>query len=260
MSCRQRQYVHRFQKWGWKKYGNSTVERSNQVSHSSGHGEEDEDEVDEPGRAPQELVQDFQTQRAPIAVRDQTPSEGSRTYVQSVSSSSHNYSAQAPTQHRDYFPRLLTLQEKAPATMHGEPVPTTPSGGDQVLDQAKFIKNPKKSIQDSQSQVSRDKSRARKSTEYDTGEGMEEEEESRGPKRIKYGKTNYDFACPFRKRNPQRFNVISHESCALSSFADFTLLKYVPYHSSVCLIRTQLTSTSQYTDVISKNVTKLQRL
>lgn len=227
MSCRKRQYVHRFQKWGWKKYGNSNVERSNQVFHSSGHGEEGEDEIEEPGPAPQELVQDFWTQRAPTAVTDENPSEESRTCVESASSSGQNYRAQAP-QHRDYFPRPMTLQGKEPETMRAEPVPITPSRRDQVLDQAKFIHNPKESGQDSLSQPSRSTPRARKSTEHDTGEDMEEEEESRRQKRTKYGRLNRKFACPFRKRNPQRFNVMHHTSCALYPFTDFALLKCVP--------------------------------
>jgi hypothetical protein len=33
------------------------------------------------------------------------------------------------------------------------------------------------------------------------------------------------FSCPFRKRNPKRFNVRDYESCALREFTTFTLVK-----------------------------------
>lgn len=35
------------------------------------------------------------------------------------------------------------------------------------------------------------------------------------------------FSCPFRKRNPIRFNVRSHSSCALSDFPSMAHLKWV---------------------------------
>jgi hypothetical protein len=38
------------------------------------------------------------------------------------------------------------------------------------------------------------------------------------------------FSCPFRKRNPVRFNVRDFQSCAVQSFPDFSQLKYVPPH------------------------------
>lgn len=45
------------------------------------------------------------------------------------------------------------------------------------------------------------------------------------PKKLKTGKKSHNFSCPFRKRNPNRFNVREHSSCALNPFADFALLK-----------------------------------
>lgn len=45
------------------------------------------------------------------------------------------------------------------------------------------------------------------------------------PKKLKTGKKSHNFSCPFRKRNPIRFNVRDHTSCALNPFADFALLK-----------------------------------
>lgn len=44
-------------------------------------------------------------------------------------------------------------------------------------------------------------------------------------KKLKTGKKSHNFSCPFRKRNPIRFNVRDHTSCALNPFADFALLK-----------------------------------
>lgn len=38
-------------------------------------------------------------------------------------------------------------------------------------------------------------------------------------------KANMNWSCPFRKRNPMRFNVRDHGACALSRFADIALLK-----------------------------------
>lgn len=34
-----------------------------------------------------------------------------------------------------------------------------------------------------------------------------------------------NFSCPFRKRNPTRFNIRDHGTCALHSFEDFATLK-----------------------------------
>ncbi|KAI3398528.1 hypothetical protein diail_9052 [Diaporthe ilicicola] len=44
-------------------------------------------------------------------------------------------------------------------------------------------------------------------------------------KKLKTGKKDENLSCPFRKRNPIRFNVRAHELCALSSFASLALLK-----------------------------------
>ncbi|KAK7710626.1 hypothetical protein SLS63_012900 [Diaporthe eres] len=44
-------------------------------------------------------------------------------------------------------------------------------------------------------------------------------------KKLKTGKRGGNFSCPFRKRNPIRFNVRDYGSCALNPFADFALLK-----------------------------------
>jgi hypothetical protein len=55
-----------------------------------------------------------------------------------------------------------------------------------------------------------------------------EEDENSSPqqaKKQKTGKRSRNFSCPFRKRNPIRFNVRTHYSCACNSFADFALLK-----------------------------------
>ena len=42
---------------------------------------------------------------------------------------------------------------------------------------------------------------------------------------------NLRLSCPFRKRNPQRFNVRDHHSCAMTYFPKFAELRYV--HSEV---------------------------
>lgn len=39
---------------------------------------------------------------------------------------------------------------------------------------------------------------------------------------------NLRLSCPFRKRNPQRFNVRDHHSCAMTYFPKFAELRYVP--------------------------------
>lgn len=44
-------------------------------------------------------------------------------------------------------------------------------------------------------------------------------------KKQKTGRNGGKLSCPFRKRNPIRFNVRSHPSCALNGFADLALLK-----------------------------------
>lgn len=38
-------------------------------------------------------------------------------------------------------------------------------------------------------------------------------------------RANMNFSCPYRKRNPLRFNVRDHRFCATLSFADMNLLK-----------------------------------
>ncbi|KAI7786199.1 hypothetical protein LA080_004583 [Diaporthe eres] len=44
-------------------------------------------------------------------------------------------------------------------------------------------------------------------------------------KKQKIGRNGGKLSCPFRKRNPIRFNVRDHGSCALNGFADLALLK-----------------------------------
>jgi hypothetical protein len=34
-----------------------------------------------------------------------------------------------------------------------------------------------------------------------------------------------DLSCPYRKRNPRRFNVRDHEECANRSYKDISMLK-----------------------------------
>ncbi|KAI0854790.1 hypothetical protein F4860DRAFT_84505 [Xylaria cubensis] len=43
--------------------------------------------------------------------------------------------------------------------------------------------------------------------------------------RHKKRRTEGDFSCPYRKRNPRRFNVRDHEECANRSYKDFSMLK-----------------------------------
>lgn len=61
----------------------------------------------------------------------------------------------------------------------------------------------------------------------DFGDDLEElqNHSSQKAKKQKTGKRGSNFSCPFRKRNPLRFNVRDHGSCALNPFADFALLK-----------------------------------
>lgn len=62
----------------------------------------------------------------------------------------------------------------------------------------------------------------------DDPDDSSEEVQSNSPqeaKKRKTGRNGGKLSCPFRKRNPLRFNVRSHGSCALNGFADFALLK-----------------------------------
>ena len=45
------------------------------------------------------------------------------------------------------------------------------------------------------------------------------------PSSHKKPKAGIELSCPFRKRNPLRFNVRSHQCCSTQSFRDMTLLK-----------------------------------
>lgn len=56
-----------------------------------------------------------------------------------------------------------------------------------------------------------------------SGEGCSNN--SQEDKKQKTGRDGGKLSCPFRKRNPIRFNVRSHQSCALNGFADLALLK-----------------------------------
>ncbi|KAK1856902.1 ankyrin repeat protein [Colletotrichum chrysophilum] len=46
-----------------------------------------------------------------------------------------------------------------------------------------------------------------------------------GPKKRNKGKTKGRYTCPYRKRNPIRFNVREHQSCALVAFDSISLVK-----------------------------------
>lgn len=55
-----------------------------------------------------------------------------------------------------------------------------------------------------------------------------EEEQNDSPqqsKKLKTGRGGRSFGCPFRKRNPTRFNIREHNSCAMGSFSNFALAK-----------------------------------
>lgn len=61
----------------------------------------------------------------------------------------------------------------------------------------------------------------------DSGDDLEDPQ-GHNPQKVKKLKTarkGGNFSCPFRKRNPIRFNVRDHGNCALNPFADFALLK-----------------------------------
>jgi hypothetical protein len=58
----------------------------------------------------------------------------------------------------------------------------------------------------------------------DAGDGSEDDSEQ--PKRQKTGdEHDENLICPYRKRNPLRFNVRTHAQCALRSFKSLALLK-----------------------------------
>ena len=67
----------------------------------------------------------------------------------------------------------------------------------------------------------------------DEGEDLNSDRDGDGPQPPKKPKPNpYDddnlrLSCPFRKRNPQRFNVRDYHSCAMTYFPKFAELRYV---------------------------------
>lgn len=63
--------------------------------------------------------------------------------------------------------------------------------------------------------------------EKQLGDDLEETqgENPQGAKKLKTGQNGVKLSCPFRKRNPIRFNVRNSANCALNSFTDFALLK-----------------------------------
>jgi len=46
-----------------------------------------------------------------------------------------------------------------------------------------------------------------------------------GGKRLRTGDDDQRLSCPFRKRNPVKFNVRDHQNCAVQSFPDLSQLK-----------------------------------
>jgi hypothetical protein len=217
-----RQYVYQLSRWGWKKY-RKISERTSQSLDSSGHGDVDKDEGAEPSSAPDELARDPGTQRRfAQQMGDSLPD-----FPPSFRSSSHDHLA-LPNQHRAHPPRPIHLLKNVPLTIRSEPVPNYLLREDQVINEAEVIQTPKPSGQDSldQAQAPYGAAKARKSTEHDIGDDMDDEDKARTTKRIRLE----PLSCPFRKRNPLRFNVRDHGSCALNSFSDFALLKCVPHH------------------------------
>jgi hypothetical protein len=50
---------------------------------------------------------------------------------------------------------------------------------------------------------------------------------------------NLRLSCPYRKRNPLRFNVREHHSCAMTYFPKFAELRFVPRTSVIfCMLKT----------------------
>lgn len=70
-----------------------------------------------------------------------------------------------------------------------------------------------------------------RSEQNDSDEDDNDDAGSRPPMRMdgqasqKVGANEGDLSCPFRKRNPMRFNIRSHSSCALTEFPSMTHLK-----------------------------------
>ncbi|KAK0710782.1 hypothetical protein B0H67DRAFT_265051 [Lasiosphaeris hirsuta] len=58
----------------------------------------------------------------------------------------------------------------------------------------------------------------------DDGDDGDDDPDDNGPNGSKRPRTQ-GLSCPFRKRNPIRFNVRDHQSCAVQSFPDMSLLK-----------------------------------
>ncbi len=61
-----------------------------------------------------------------------------------------------------------------------------------------------------------------------TGDGSPGDGKRQKISPTRHSSADMQFSCPFRKRNPVRFNIRASQSCAVQSFPDVPQLKYVP--------------------------------
>lgn len=245
---RRRQYVHRFHSWGWKKYQNNATKRSAQSLQTSAQGDEEEEdeeenEDDEPDRAAAELGQATQAQNTTSASSAKRTSEGCSKISQSVRSPSHGYPARASQ--GDVLPpfdREIPVVTPPVAIRPKRSLHATREG--HLSDQAEVLPNPEvegvaRQMQNQSSQL--DVEKGSQGFPEDLTDDLEDLEDQPRLKRLRVSRGSMKLGCPFRRRNPRKFNVREYGSCALNGFADLALLKCAPRHFFQCCVSNQLT-------------------
>lgn len=82
-----------------------------------------------------------------------------------------------------------------------------------------------KKARDDRQRSSNDQSEDPDDGEFGDDGGDSEEEGETVAKLVCGASAHQQLSCPYRKRNPTRFNVRDHHRCALRGFADLALLK-----------------------------------
>ncbi len=122
--------------------------------------------------------------------------------------------------------------EEGPLVRPAQAQGSTPSGAGQNA----YSQQGGHGTQGSQQQPQHDNRKGKRKkddfeADQDWGRDGQDRDEAGAPKRTKESRKQLRLSCPFRKRNPCRFNCRDYHSCSFTYFTSFSDLKYVAFCS-----------------------------
>jgi hypothetical protein len=106
--------------------------------------------------------------------------------------------------------------------------PKSESPGNQPYDGGEASRNPSSSQSHAGNATGAGRSNRKRSSNGHIKSESSADIETKGRKPNKKRRVEDGLSCPYRKRNPLRFNVRTHPACANKPYRDMAVLKYVP--------------------------------